>query len=113
MKILVLLSRFPLPADKGDKLRAWQQLKGLAQKHQVYLFCTSDEKIDEDSHRTLKTICEDVWVKRIAKTGIVGRIASACFYELPFKVAYFSSNAANRELKFFFRPVQPHFVYCQ
>jgi len=113
LKILVLLSRFPLPADKGDKLRAWQQLKGLAEKHQVYLFCTSDEKIEEDSLRTLKTICEDVWVKRISKTGIISRIASAFLSELPFQVAYFSSNAAIREFNWYYRQVQPDLVYCQ
>ncbi len=113
MKILVLLSRFPLPADKGDKLRAWQQLKGLAEKHQVYLFCTSDEKIDGDALQVLKTICEDVWVKRITKTGIISRIASAFLSELPFQVAYFSSKAAIREFNWYCRQIQPDLVYCQ
>lgn len=113
MKILVLLSRFPLPADKGDKLRAWQQLKGLAEKHKVYVFCTTDEKIEDESLRTLLTVCEDVWVKRIAKTGIIRRIAAAFLSDLPFQVAYFSSKAAIREFNWYCRQVQPDIVYCQ
>jgi sugar transferase (PEP-CTERM/EpsH1 system associated) len=113
LKILVLLSRFPLPADKGDKLRAWQQIQGLAEKHQIFVFCTSDEKIDEASLRQLKSCCEDVWVKRIAKPGIVTRIGSAFLSNLPFQVAYFSSSSAIREFNWYCRQVQPDLVYCQ
>jgi len=29
MKILILLSRVPFPLEKGDKLRAYHQIKGL------------------------------------------------------------------------------------
>lgn len=46
MKILVLLSRFPYPLDKGDKLRAYHQLRYLAgQGHDVCLLALSDEAV--------------------------------------------------------------------
>ncbi len=113
MKILVLLSRFPLPADKGDKLRAWQQIKGLSEKHKVYVFCTSDEKINESSLQLLKECCEDVWVKRISKAGILKRLTAAFFSKLPFQVAYFTSKTAQKEFSWYYRQVQPDVVYCQ
>ena len=113
MKILVLLSRFPLPADKGDKLRAWQQIQGLAEKHQVYVFCTSDEKISDESLRQLKNCCEDVWVKRISKPGILKRLSFAFGSQIPFQVAYFSSKPAIREFNWYYRQVKPDVVYCQ
>ena len=37
MKILVVLSRIPYPLDKGDKLRAFYQIKELAKNNDVYL----------------------------------------------------------------------------
>ena len=37
MKIVFLLSRVPYPLEKGDKLRAFQQIKGLSAKHEIHL----------------------------------------------------------------------------
>ena len=39
MKVAVVLTRVPFPLMKGDKLRAYYQIKELAKKHDVYLFC--------------------------------------------------------------------------
>ena len=38
MKIAVVLTRIPFPLMKGDKLRAYYQIKELAKQHEVYLF---------------------------------------------------------------------------
>ena len=37
MKILVVLSRIPFPLEKGDKLRAYYQIKELSKWHDIYL----------------------------------------------------------------------------
>ena len=37
MRIGVLLSRFPYPLEKGDKLRAYHQIRELSKKHDIYL----------------------------------------------------------------------------
>ena len=43
MKLFVLLSRFPYPLDKGDKLRAYYQLRYLAgQGHELCVLALSD-----------------------------------------------------------------------
>ena len=47
MKIFVLLSRFPYPLEKGDKLRAFHQIKELSKKHEIILCALSDEKVDQ------------------------------------------------------------------
>jgi hypothetical protein len=45
MKIFVLLSRFPYPLDKGDKLRAYYQIKELSAFHEIHLCCLDDNNI--------------------------------------------------------------------
>jgi hypothetical protein len=45
MKLLVVLSRVPYPLEKGDKLRAYHLVSRLARRHEVYLFCLSDQRI--------------------------------------------------------------------
>ena len=42
MKLLVLLSRFPFPLDKGDKLRAFHQLRYLAAPEDIALGVSVD-----------------------------------------------------------------------
>ena len=42
MKILVILPRFPYPLEKGDKLRAYYQIKELSKHNEVYLFCAAE-----------------------------------------------------------------------
>ena len=37
-KILFCLSRFPYPLEKGDKLRAYQQMRYLSQFYTIDLF---------------------------------------------------------------------------
>ena len=37
MKILVVLPRFPYPLEKGDKLRAYHQIRILSQRNEVFL----------------------------------------------------------------------------
>ena len=38
MKILLILPRFPYPLEKGDKLRAYHQIKELSVNHDIALF---------------------------------------------------------------------------
>ncbi|MDR1848282.1 MAG: glycosyltransferase [Bacteroidales bacterium] len=54
MKILFLLSRFPYPLTKGDKLRAFNQMKYLAEENDIYLFC-----LNQTSFRKHKTAFPD------------------------------------------------------
>ena len=42
MKILFLAHRIPFPPDKGEKIRAFHELKYLAERHTVDLFCLAD-----------------------------------------------------------------------
>ncbi|HHZ64646.1 MAG TPA: sugar transferase, partial [Flavobacteriales bacterium] len=41
-KILVIVSRVPYPLEKGDKLRAFNQIKVLSTRYEVELFALDD-----------------------------------------------------------------------
>ncbi|MBC8084766.1 MAG: glycosyl transferase family 1, partial [Hymenobacter sp.] len=57
MKLLVLLSRFPFPLDKGDKLRAYHQLRHLARHHEICLFCLTDEDVPATGYAAVRPLC--------------------------------------------------------
>ena len=49
MKIFVLLPRIPWPLEKGDKLRAYNQIKQLAKNNEVVLCAlNTDKKINKE-----------------------------------------------------------------
>ena len=48
MKIFVLLPRIPYPLEKGDKLRAYHQIRQLSKNNEIVLCALNDNaKVDE------------------------------------------------------------------
>ena len=62
MKIFVLLPRIPWPLVKGDKLRAFNQIKQLAKNNEVVLCAlNTDKKINkEEAFKALQPYCISV-----------------------------------------------------
>ncbi|MBQ9313262.1 MAG: glycosyltransferase [Bacteroidales bacterium] len=102
MNILVCLSRFPYPLNKGDKLRAFHQIKELSLNHDIYLFCLSNKYPKQEDILILKRYCKEIHVERL-------NIFLQCFYlflsffsSLPFQVAWFSNGKAKKHFLQFF-----------
>lgn len=114
MKLLVLLSRFPYPLDKGDKLRAFHQLRYLARQFEVCLFALSDEDVTPEAHAAVAPLCRGgLHVHRLRKPGIAANLAWAGLRGLPFQVGYFHDAAAQRRLAGVVREFRPERGYCQ
>jgi len=114
MKLLVLLSRFPYPLDKGDKLRAFHQLRYLAQHHEICLFALSDEPVTEADYAAVRPLCAGgLHVHRLKRPGVIRNMAQAFLAGRPFQVGYFYDSRAQRVLDALLREFQPAHVYCQ
>ncbi len=92
MNILIALSRFPYPTDKGDKLRAFYQIKELSKKHTVFLLCLSDEVVSEKHQMKVKEYCEEIKIIRLEKKHIYWNLFSSLFNKSPFQVNYFKNS---------------------
>ena len=112
-KLLVLLSRIPYPLDKGDKLRAFHQIKDLNASYQVILCCLSTHKIDPEAERKLKAICFELKIIQLGYAGILWRLFLALFNDKPFQVAYFYSKKAQQELDAIIERHLPKRFFCQ
>jgi len=113
LKILVALSRFPFPTDKGDKLRAWHQLLGLASEHEVHVFCTSDEPVTTESLEKAQSVFASVRVFQLKRIPVLARLAKNFFQSKPYQVAYFSDADAIRQFQEWYQQLKPDVVYCQ
>jgi sugar transferase (PEP-CTERM/EpsH1 system associated) len=114
MKLLVLLSRFPYPLDKGDKLRAYYQLRELAKRHEICLFALTDEPVTAEAQAAVQPLCRGgLVVRRLRRPGIARNMARALATGLPLQVGYFHDAQAQRQLDSLLRDFRPDQVYCQ
>ncbi len=57
-ELLFLAHRIPYPPDKGDKIRSWNILKGLAEHYRVHLGCFVDSRDDLQYIDHLRAVCD-------------------------------------------------------
>lgn len=113
MKLFVLVSRVPYPLEKGDKLRAYHQMKDLAKRHEIILCCLTDKKVDPTAVAHLETFCDEVVVVKLNKLLQLARLAAALISSRPFQVHYFFQRKALRLIKKTLERTQPDHIYCQ
>ncbi|MFY9309475.1 MAG: glycosyltransferase [Bacteroidia bacterium] len=113
MKLLVIVSRVPYPLDKGDKLRAFNQIKQLSKKHQIILFALNDSILDPDAQAELKKYCRAIKILRFSKITIFFNLVRSLFSGLPFQVGYFYFDEAQKKIDELIQKHQPDHIYCQ
>jgi sugar transferase (PEP-CTERM/EpsH1 system associated) len=113
MKICMLVSRVPWPLEKGDKLRAYHQLKQLARSHEVHLICLSDSSVDEASVNHLLSITPHISVFRLNWFKMLLRMGVAFFSRKPFQVHYFFERSVAGKIKGLIEEMKPDVIYCQ
>ena len=114
MRLLVLLSRFPHPLDKGDKLRAFHQLRCLAERHTVAVFALTDEAVAPESYAAVAALCAGgVFVEPLNRLTIGQGLARAVATGVPLQVGYFAAAAAHRRLATVVAGFNPDHLYCQ
>lgn len=109
----MLVSRVPWPLEKGDKLRAFHQLKLLVRNHEVHLCCLNDKSFDQNAVDELKKITPHIHVIQLNKLIIGWRLIRALFSDRPFQVHYFYQAQANRKISKLIDAIQPDHIYCQ
>lgn len=114
-KVLVVVSRVPYPLEKGDKLRAFNQIKVLSKKYDVALFALDDPstRSSNEAKKVLSQYCSSVDIVKLNRFSIYVNIILAFFKGLPLQVGYFYSANAHRKLQDLICSFQPDHIYCQ
>ncbi|MDR0790774.1 MAG: glycosyltransferase [Bacteroidales bacterium] len=113
MKILFLLSRYPYPLTKGDKLRAFMQMKHLAKENDVFLFCLNQKSF----HKTQTTFCFD-YLKglKICNFTFINScfgMLKSIFNHTPLQVGFYSHKRNIRAFEHYVKEIEPDIVYVQ
>ena len=115
MKIFVLLPRIPFPLEKGDKLRAFNQIKQLAKHNEIVLCALNDDpKVSEqDAFHALQPYCQSVNFIRITKPQILLGLLRAFLKGLPLQCGYFYNRKAARKIDALIAKHKPDMLYGQ
>lgn len=115
MKIFILLPRIPYPLEKGDKLRAFNQIKQLAKHNEIVLCALNDSnKVSEqDAFRALQPYCQSVNFIRMNKMQILLGLIRAFIKGLPMQCGYFYNHKADRKIDSLIAKHKPDMLYCQ
>lgn len=114
MKVFVLLSRFPYPLEKGDKLRVFHQIKELSKYHEIILCALSDEPVSKENYRVLSQYCSRIEVIRIYKIKIIFNLLFKLFFtKQSLQVGYFYNKAAQKKIDKLINQEKPNHIYCQ
>ena len=115
MKIFVLLPRIPYPLEKGDKLRAFNQIKQLAKHNEIVLCAMNDNaKVSEqDAFRALQPYCQSINFIRFNKLQILLGLVRAFFKGLPMQCGYFYNRKAAKKVNALIAKHKPDMLYGQ
>lgn len=113
MKLLVVLPRFPYPLEKGDKLRAYYQLKFLSQKNHIILVALSDTPLSNESMDAIKPFCREIHVVPLTWWSKFWNILLFFFKGLPLQCGYFYHRKAQKLINRIIEEEKPDHIYGQ
>lgn len=113
MKLLVILSRIPFPLEKGDKLRAYHQIRCLSAHCEIVLVALSEGTPHPEAVRQLSPYCRELHFVKLTKSGIFINLIKALFKAWPLQAGYFYSRGAATLVRQITQTWKPDHVYCQ
>ncbi len=114
VRVLYLCHRIPYPPNKGDKIRAFHQLRALAARHEVDLFTLADDAADLEHRAVLGEYCKRVTVARLDTRWARLRSLPYLCTRIPLTLPYFYSAELDGEVRKALRQrsYDRIFVYC-
>src|ERR1035437_918235 len=113
MKLFFLLPRVPYPTEKGDKLRAFNQLKQLSKKYEIILCALNDSVLHEDAEKVLSTYAKHVYIIDISRASIYLHLVQTLFSDKPLQVGYFYNKRINGIIRSLIEKHKPDHIFCQ
>ena len=98
MKILYIAHRIPYPPNRGDKIRSFNEIKYLSQRHEIHLACLADDSKDLKYENDLKRFCKSTNVVLINLKMVKLKSSFYLFSKKPLSVPYFYSRKLQRSV---------------
>jgi sugar transferase (PEP-CTERM/EpsH1 system associated) len=113
MRLFFILPRVPYPTEKGDKLRAFHQIKHLSKQHEIILCALNDGVLHEDAIPVLHKYVKAVHIIPISKITIAFNLLKTLFSSKPLQVGYFYNASSAKKIRNLINEYKPDHVFCQ
>jgi polysaccharide biosynthesis protein PslH len=90
LRILYICHRIPYPPDKGDRIRAYHQIRALAERHRLHLLTLCEGPVPRLD--ALTEVCEKVEVFPVSSPGGYLRAAAGAVRPAPLTLSFFHSR---------------------
>jgi glycosyltransferase involved in cell wall biosynthesis len=111
--IVYVTSRFPYPIEKGDKLRAYNQIKQLSKQYHVHLFSLVTNEPSAKDYEQINAYCYAIHVFHLNWLGRLSGLFFALFTKKPFQVHYFYNWSVHKRVFKLLETIQPSHIFCQ
>jgi glycosyltransferase involved in cell wall biosynthesis len=111
--LFIILSRFPYPLEKGDKLRAFNQIVGLSNHFTIILICLTDHHISDKNKQALYPYCRELHVFKLNKLLQLIQLILNLFREKPFQTVYFWQFHIHKKIKKLIYQIKPDYIFSQ
>lgn len=108
-----MTSRFPYPIERGDKLRAYHQLRVLSERHEVSLVALSEGPVPPEDRRKVDELGITTHVVERSRLDTVRSTASGVLAGQPIQVGYFTAPRTIGRVRNLIEDLQPEHLYCQ
>ena len=112
-RLAVLTPRFPLPLNKGDRLRMFHQLEELHRHFEVDLHCLTFRRISAEDLEVIQGRCQRVTVHKLSWLKAAFRLGWSVFSRRPFQVLLFTERGLVRSIRHQILNAQPDVLLAQ
>lgn len=112
-KVVFITSRFPYPLDKGDKLRAYYQLREMSKSCEIHLISISREQVSNEQLKELEKYCQSVSVYSVSIFQSIFGLIWAVLRGKPLQVGLFYNWRIKRQISKDIAIIKPDHLYCQ
>lgn len=98
MRIFFIAQRVPYPPNRGDRITTYHEVRFLAERHEVEVFCLSDGAADVPHLRDLSAIVSRVHHVVLSPAKAKFRSALALLSNQPFTTKYFFESTLMDEI---------------
>ena len=111
--MLVILPRVPWPLEKGDKLRAYHQLRILSRYFELHLFALNEGPVHPEAFRQLSPLFKSLHFFPLTLASRILNVGLAWLRGWPLQVGYFYNYYAHQKLKQITALQQAEYIYAQ
>lgn len=112
MKAVVICHRIPYPPNKGDKIRSYNIIKGLAQHYEITLLFMIDDTHDLEHINSFNGMAKDIHYDVIDPKIRKYTSALSLIKGTPISVRYFYSSKLQRKLDDILEHTRVDLVFC-